>query len=71
MYFFGWCSLCFQEITYAKNIKFPSGSLCSSFVEGEREEAFCFSSVFYIRYILKMKRKPAKKKITKKRFLSI
>ena len=49
-----------------KNINFPSSFLCSSFVEGETKEAFCFYNVFlhtlyFVRYILKMKRKPAKK----------
>ena len=33
---------------YAKNVKFPSGFLCSSFVEGETKEAFCFSNVFFL-----------------------
>ena len=31
---------------YAKNIKFPSSLLCSSFVKGETKDAFCFSNVF-------------------------
>ena len=38
-----------------------SGFLCSSFIEGETKEAFCFSNVFCIRCISKTKRKPAKK----------
>ena len=31
---------------YAKNVKFPSGFLCSSFVEVDTKEAFCFSNIF-------------------------
>ena len=46
---------------YAKTVKFPSSFLYSSFVKRETKEAFCFSNVFFVRYILKMKRKLAKK----------
>ena len=58
---------------YAKNVKFTSGFLCCSFVEGEtklREKPFCFSNVFCLHYLLKTKRKP-EKKIQKNVFLSI
>ena len=41
--------------------KFPSGFLCSAFVEGETKVVFCFTNVFCIRCISKMKRKLAKK----------
>ena len=61
----------FREVTHAKNVNFPRGFLCSSFVEGETKEAFCFYNVFCIRYILKTKRKPAKKKIHRNVFVSI
>ena len=46
---------------YIKNIKFTSGFICCSFVEGDSKEALCFSNVFCIRYFLKTKRKSAKK----------
>ena len=36
---------------HAKNVNFPSGFLCSSFVEGETKEAFCFSNVFLLTLI--------------------
>ena len=44
--FFRCFPLHFREITYIKNIKFTSGFICCSFVEGESKEAFCFSNVF-------------------------
>ena len=59
--FFLWFSLCFREITYAKNVKFTSSYLCCSFVERKTTEPFCFSNIFCIRYFLKTKRKSAKK----------
>ena len=75
VFFFCWFSLRFREITYAKTVKFRSGFLCCSFVEGETKEAFCFdkepfclSNVFCIYYFLKTKRKPTEKKNTEKCF---
>ena len=52
---------------YGKTIKFPSSFICSSFVEGETKEAFCFTNIFLYMLYPQNKEKTSKKN-TKKCF---
>ena len=75
---FRWFSLHFQEITYAKDIGETKGSsvetkgfFCFSLNKRTAKKAASKLNVFCIRYFLKTKRKPAKKKIQRNVFPSI
>ena len=62
---FHWFSLRFQEITYAKKLKFPSGFFCSYSLEGETR------SLLFFPYVISPKqRENLRAKIHRNVFLS-